>query len=193
MTRTSPRSLRITTSYNQPPWIVEWHESLDTTMERAKEIARSESSTGRVVVSDYQSQGRGTHGRTWVAPPGTCLMFSFVIHPRIAIPALATLPATIAATVRDALNTRFMANVTVDPPNDLTICGRKLAGVLCQSHLRGKNIEWVVCGIGLNTNLSATEVSVPDSTSLSIACGGHYSHRELLEYILTALDPLRQL
>ena len=120
-------------------------------------------------------------------------MFSFVIQPRITIPELATLPAMIAAMVRDELNSRFRANVAVDPPNDLTIRGRKLAGVLCQSHLRGKNIEWVVCGVGLNTNLSASDVSVPGSTSLSIACGGHYCHKELLEYLLTALDPLRQL
>ena len=193
MTETSPRTLRITTSDSRRAWHVEWHASLDSTMERASMLARLETDEDIVVVADYQHSGRGTHGRSWIAPRGSCLMFSFVICPRLEIADLLSLPLTIAATIRDEVNVRYRLDVELDPPNDLMIGGRKVAGVLCQSHIRGANVDWVVCGVGLNTNLSAQDVTVPDSTSLRIASGQIYQHEVLLGHLLGALDRIRDL
>lgn len=191
MTEMTPRKLKVTTNPNRPPWIVEWHPSLDSTMDRASELAASDPDHDHVVVADYQARGRGTRGRVWIAPPGTCLMFSFAIRRDIQIADLASLPGRIAASIADELNTRFDANVAVDLPNDLTIDGDKIAGILCQSRLRGGEIEWLVCGIGLNTNLSEAEVSVANSTSLAIKTGLAVDHEQLLQQLLSALDGYR--
>jgi BirA family biotin operon repressor/biotin-[acetyl-CoA-carboxylase] ligase len=120
-------------------------------------------------------------------------MLSFVLRPRIAISHLSELPLTIAEVLRDELNARYGLNAAVKLPNDLTLGGRKVGGVLCQSHLRADSVEWVVCGIGLNTNITEQELQVPGSTSLHIETGLTFDHEELLGHLLAALDRLRAL
>ena len=36
---------------------------------------------GAVLVTDYQSAGRGRLGRTWTAPPGTSIAMSVLVRP----------------------------------------------------------------------------------------------------------------
>lgn len=118
-------------------------------------------------------------------------MFSFMLANLISLQDLADLPLRVATVVAGRLNADFDLDVRVDPPNDLTIGGRKLAGTLCQSHLRGTDISWVVCGIGLNTNLSRDQIQVPGSTSLLIESGYRVDHEQLLGSLLEVLAPIR--
>lgn len=187
----SPRTLTIHSSQPGQPWRVEWHASLDSTMTRASEIAAPGGPAGRVVVADFQTQGRGTRGRTWLAPPGSCLMFSVVLKPGPSPETLTRMPYEIACALCDALNKRLGIGASVKAPNDVTVGERKLAGILCQSHIRSGRVEWVVCGIGLNTNLAATDAGVPGATSLLIETGETCRHDELLANLLGALEPFR--
>lgn len=192
MSETQPRILQIATSTSLAPWTVEWHRSIDSTMVRASELARAGASE-TVVVADFQSQGRGTRGRIWVAPRGTCLMFSVILRPSLSVAELAGLPVTIGRLLRCALVEQFGIGVEVDPPNDLIVNGRKLAGILCQSHLRSHDVAWVVCGVGVNTNLSEAQISIDGSTSLLLECGERVCHEDLLQCLLAAIEPVRRL
>ncbi len=161
-------------------------------MDRAAEVALAGGADGTVIVADFQARGRGTRGRSWIAPPGTCLMFSVVLQPTVGPGELGTLPLRIGRMLRAAIAGEYVPTVEVDPPNDLVVRGRKLAGVLCQSRVRAGNVEWVICGVGLNTNLVASELPVPESTSLAIETGCAVDHARLLGHLLNALTPLRQ-
>lgn len=193
MNETLPRNLKIASSSGLTPWNVEWYASIDSTMNRVIELARNGSDDNAVIVADYQTAGRGTHGRSWVAPPGTCLMFSFVLRPDMPLSELTHLPISIAETVMRQLIDCYHLDVAVDPPNDLTIGGRKVAGILCQSHLRAEHVEWVACGVGLNTNLQASQITIERSTSILIESGREVPHDQLLRRLLEALEPLRVL
>ncbi|CAN5530430.1 hypothetical protein BH23CHL2_BH23CHL2_11410 [soil metagenome] len=161
-------------------------------MNRATALAAGGVPEGTVVVADFQRQGRGTHGRTWSAPAGTCLMFSVLLMPDVAPSELSNLPSRLGCAIRDTLNDRLDLNASVKPPNDIMVGGNKLAGILCQSHIRAGKVEWVVCGIGLNTNLTSEQRSVPNSTSLTIETGDHYRHEELLDLLLASLEAFRR-
>jgi BirA family biotin operon repressor/biotin-[acetyl-CoA-carboxylase] ligase len=92
-------------------------------------------SIGSVVVTDHQTAGRGRLGRRWEAPPGSALLASFV-EPRRS---LASLRAGVAAARACGEQVRLKW------PNDLLLEGRKLGGILVETHG-----DSCVVGIGIN-------------------------------------------
>ena len=92
---------------------------------------------GSIVVADHQSAGRGRLDRRWEGPPGTALLVSFVLA-RNLNPVL-SLAAGVAAA--EACG----ADVRLKWPNDLLLGGRKLGGILVETHG-----EKAICGVGIN-------------------------------------------
>jgi BirA family biotin operon repressor/biotin-[acetyl-CoA-carboxylase] ligase len=169
------------------PWRIEWHTELPSTMTRARELAEAGAPAGTVVVADYQSEGRGTHGRTWLAPPGSCLMFTLIARPDIPIAVLTEIPMRISEAIATCLRADYGLECVVKPPNDILAGGRKLCGVLCTSHLVSERLEWLLVGVGLNTRMS--EVDRPMETVTSLAMEGVVfdSHGDLLRRVLGRL------
>lgn len=137
-------------------------------MTRARELAESGAPAGTVVVADYQTEGRGTHGRTWLAPPGTCLMFTLIARPEMPVDALPGISLRVSETIAACLRDEFGLVCDVKPPNDIMVDGKKLCGVLCTSHLVGDRVEWLLVGIGLNTRMTAADLPFETATSLAI-------------------------
>jgi BirA family biotin operon repressor/biotin-[acetyl-CoA-carboxylase] ligase len=187
----SPFRLEISTHPELEPWRVEWHAELDSTMERAAELARSGEPEGLVVVADFQRAGRGTHGRSWIAPRGTCLMFTFLLRPGIPPCELSGFPNRIAALAASRLSSETGLEIDVKPPNDLVVNGRKIAGILCTSHVIADEARWVACGIGLNTALARPDPDIPNATSLLLEGVPLRSHSDLLKCLLSCFHELR--
>ena len=62
--------------------ISEFYPQIGSTNDRALDWLAHSAPTGSVVVADEQTKGRGRLGRVWYAPPGTALMFSYLLRPR---------------------------------------------------------------------------------------------------------------
>lgn len=157
-------------------------------MDCATRLAESGAPAGTVVVADFQRSGRGTHGRVWQAPPGSCLMFTCLFRPEVTPAELAVLPARIAgeiaATLRDVCN----VPATVKLPNDVVVGDRKICGVLCTSRITGETVEWLLCGIGLNTWMTAEQLPLESATSLAIEGANPLpAHADLLDALLGRL------
>jgi BirA family biotin operon repressor/biotin-[acetyl-CoA-carboxylase] ligase len=157
-------------------------------MTRARELAESGAPAGTVVVADYQSEGRGTHGRTWLALPGSCLMFTLIARPKLPIATLTEIPLRISESIAACLLEEYGLHCDVKPPNDILVGGRKLCGVLCTSHLVGKRLEWLLVGIGLNTRMSESDRPMETATSLAIEGVVVAEHDDLLRLVLGRLD-----
>jgi BirA family biotin operon repressor/biotin-[acetyl-CoA-carboxylase] ligase len=168
-------------------WLIERHAVLPSTMDRARELAEQGAPAGMVVVADYQSAGRGTHGRSWLAPPGACLMFTVVARPALTPTALERLPFRVSTTVAEVLREHLGAACTVHEPNDIYLHDRKVCGVLCTSHIIGDQVRWVLCGIGLNTHMTPEQLPLETATSLAAAGLTVPSHEELLPLLLDGL------
>ncbi len=134
-------------------YAVEYHDSIDSTNRRARELA----STGArdiLVLADRQTGGRGRLDREWSSPSGG-LWCSLLFRPDrpVARMPLLTLAAAVATT-------RAVRTVGVDAgikwPNDLLVDGRKLAGILTESGGERRREPWVVVGIGVNANVART-------------------------------------
>ncbi len=128
--------------------------STDSTMERAAECLRAGDPHGTVVVSEYQSAGRGRGAnRRWTAPPGSSLLFTVLLRAafmpglRDAPGGIATLPLIAGLSAAEALDAAYGVAIRLKWPNDLYLHDRKLGGILCRYR-----DEAFLVGIGVNCN-----------------------------------------
>jgi len=93
------------------------------------------------VVADQQLAGRGRRGRVWQAPPGSSLLVSILVRPRMPQSLLATLSPTTAVATAEALRRVAPVAARVKWPNDVLVGGKKIAGILLESRARSGTSE----------------------------------------------------
>ena len=147
---------------------VEYHERIDSTQTRARELAKAGARSG-VVVANEQLAGLGTHGRPWHATAGSSLLASWIARPAPRSPALVAALAGVA--VARALDALGCEGARLKWPNDVELEGRKLAGALAHSTSdEGGGV--LVLGIGINVHQQRSDLPAEISgaaTSLAIA------------------------
>ncbi len=159
-------------------------EKVDSTMEVCHELARAAAEPGVVVVADVQSAGRGRQGRTWQAPPSTCLLFSVLLRPALARDQWMHVLWPLAVALQEATRRVTGLRAAIKWPNDLVLDGRKLGGLLAETAANG-----VVVGAGLNVNFSAADLSLDQpAATVSDALGRHVSRETLLIESLRSLQ-----
>lgn len=143
------------------------HDRLGSTNDEAKALAAGGAEEGTLVWALAQSQGRGRQGRAWVSLPGN-LYASIVLKPETRASVAAQLGFAAALAVREAcLDFVPDAAITFKWPNDVLLGGRKLAGILLESQLRGDGrLSWLVMGIGINLATYPATANYP-ATALS--------------------------
>ena len=123
---------------------------VDSTNERAKELAIAGAPGGLVVTADEQSAGRGRRGTAWFAPPRSCLLYSALVRP-FAAEQSALLPLAVPLAVCEAAEDVAPVRCQVKWPNDIWIDERKVAGVLVEAR---PDEGWAVVGVGLNVAIT---------------------------------------
>jgi len=103
---------------------------------------------GLTIVAEHQTQGAGRKGRSWLAAPGTSLLFTTILPEALPAADLWIVPFWVALAVRSALRDCGI-DATLHWPNDLLLERGKLAGILCASRVSG-DTAWVACGVGIN-------------------------------------------
>ncbi len=104
------------------------------------------------MVADHQSAGRGRRGRLWHSPPGLGLYVSVLLRPAAAVGEVTrwTLGAAVAAC--EACRALARCPAEIEWPNDLSVAGRKLGGILAELRSVGGATGEVVIGAGLNVH-----------------------------------------
>lgn len=174
-------------------WLVERHERVGSTMDVAAELASRGAPAGTVILAEEQTAGRGRAGRVWLAPPGTCLLFTVLLRPDLRVAQNPSLSRVIAERVAAAVQEVTGVASVVKEPNDLMVGGKKLAGILCQTSIRGDRLEYLLIGIGLNVNLEPDRLPFPTATSLLAETGVAWDRDRLLDAILRHLALEREL
>jgi len=144
-------------------------DTIDSTNEEAKRLARTAAEEGTLVWALEQTAGRGRRGRAWVSPPGN-LYTSLILRPQCPMDRAAQLGFVAALAVGDTL-----ASICRKPldalcykwPNDVLLRDCKVAGILLESELgEGKFPKFVVVGVGINLVSSPRETEFP-ATSIA--------------------------
>jgi BirA family biotin operon repressor/biotin-[acetyl-CoA-carboxylase] ligase len=167
-----------------------------STNDVAKEMAVDGAPEGTVVVADEQTAGRGRLGRRWLAPPGTCLLCSILFRPQLSPDQANRLTMLCAMAAADAIEQVSGLTMALKWPNDLVVesydarSWRKLAGILTETGMTGKQLDFVVVGIGLNVNVppDALPDLDPNATSILAQIGHEVSRASLLAALLEHIE-----
>jgi len=135
---------------------VEAHDTVTSTMDIARELARQGRGEGTVVVAKIQTGGRGRADSEWFSPRGGA-WFSVLLRPPIEAERshrVAFLGGLCACTVLREVCDLY---TVIRWPNDILFGGRKLAGVLGEA-FRTDDASYSIVGVGVNTNFSVSDL-----------------------------------
>ena len=152
---------------------------------------------GTVILTDYQSQGKGRLQRKWEAPPQTSLLFSTLFRPDWPAQQANWLTMLAALAVVETIEIETSLTVGIKWPNDIVIqldgTWYKICGLLLEGDMdKNGRLQTAVIGIGLNINIPATALpeAVTPPTSLQIAIGQPVLRLPLFLAILQRLETL---
>lgn len=138
-------------------------DSLDSTNEEAKRLARSGTGHGAVIWAKKQTAGRGRMGRQWVSEEGN-LFVSVLLKPEKPLALFSELSFVAACAVHETLEAIVpeSAELACKWPNDILLSGKKLGGILLESFQAGETGDsWVVVGVGVNVDSYPEDAEFP--------------------------------
>jgi BirA family biotin operon repressor/biotin-[acetyl-CoA-carboxylase] ligase len=156
-------------------------DEVDSTNRIAKELALAGAEEGTVVIARTQYHGRGRFDRIWQSPEGGVYL-SIILRPRKSTQKISLLPFVAALAIARTINL-YSLNSTIKWPNDALVNGKKIAGILLESEIKGHEVIYVVVGIGLNLNIDRKDLSPdiqPRSTSMFHELGAPVDYHEFL-------------
>jgi len=172
------------------PFDVEYHERIDSTNRRARELA-GEGESDVVVLANEQTGGRGRLDREWASPSGG-VWASLVLRPDLPPARVPLLTLAAAVAITDAAREAGV-DARIKWPNDVIVPEddgyRKLAGVLTEMRGEADRVAWAVVGCGINVNVDGDALP-PTATSVR-AEAGDVSRRLFCQRVLERFAELR--
>jgi BirA family biotin operon repressor/biotin-[acetyl-CoA-carboxylase] ligase len=168
-------------------------QETSSTSDILDKLARDGLREGVVIFAEAQTRGRGRLGRTWVSPAGKGLWFSVLLRPAMRPQATTRLTVAAALAITRAIRSELPLRPEIQWPNDVTIHGRKIAGVLTEMSGELDRVRHVNLGIGINVNLASEDLT-PEirgtATSLRLALGRSADRPALAAAVLRELDAI---
>lgn len=160
-------------------------EETESTNSYLRDLLKSQHlEEGSVVVTDFQTAGRGQVGNSWYSDKGDNLLFSLLIYPT-GIPANEQfiISRMVSLAIKNTLD-QFADDIRIKWPNDIYWKERKIAGILIENSLQGKVIENSIIGIGLNLNQQIFPVELPNPVSLRQITATEQDKNYILDLLL---------
>jgi BirA family biotin operon repressor/biotin-[acetyl-CoA-carboxylase] ligase len=127
-------------------------ETVSSTMDAARVLAKSAAPHGTVITADFQEAGRGRLNRSWKADRGSNLIFTIILNFPISIPKALTLKAGLALSLAiEDLAPALKGRAEIKWPNDVMLLSpktgtaKKAAGILAEAEG-----DTVYIGAGVN-------------------------------------------
>jgi BirA family biotin operon repressor/biotin-[acetyl-CoA-carboxylase] ligase len=166
--------------------LIHHYDSVGSTMDVARDLARRGCAHMSVVVAEAQTQGRGRLQRQWHSSRGG-LFFTLVLRPAIAPTASPKIGLAAALFLSETLQAHWGLPAQVKWPNDVLINGCKVAGMLAEMEAEADRVTFINIGLGINVN-NALPDDVPHATSLKAEFGQPLSRKDVLLKYLDAVE-----
>ena len=135
------------------PWKehLHWFDSIGSTNDEARILAKNGAPHGTVLVADHQTGGHGRMGRSFHSPEGVGIYMTMILRPNCAPGDLMHLTCATAVAMCEAVEHATGLRPGIKWTNDL-VCGkRKLGGILTALGLTPKGmVDFAIIGIGIN-------------------------------------------
>ncbi len=117
----------------------------------AKFLANHNATEGTVLISEIQTNARGRLGKKWEAPEGGIWM-STILRPNVPTVRIGLITLATGVAIAKAIRS-LGVDARIKWPNDVLIRGNKISGVLTEVNATFNEIDWIVVGIGIDSNL----------------------------------------
>jgi BirA family biotin operon repressor/biotin-[acetyl-CoA-carboxylase] ligase len=142
---------------------------------------------GTVVSAAYQSAGKGYGDASWESEAGRNILASIYLkEPCIPVEKQFYLSKVTSLAIRDILKA-FCKETRIKWPNDILVRDHKIAGILIETIIEGKDLKSAVIGIGLNVNQEHFSPHIPAPTSLMLETGQGADVKRLLQVLINCL------
>ncbi len=162
-------------------------KSVNSTNDIAIKLIRKNNVRPTVVVSEKQTSGKGTMGKKWVSIKGNLFITIFfkLDQLKIDFKQFAIINALI---IKRIISKKVSKEFKVKWPNDILYKKRKLCGIL-QEVIYHKRINYLIVGIGLNTNIAPKNKKFA-STSLKNIIKKKIDNKLILKSIVKGYEKL---
>ncbi len=138
---------------------VRFYKNLESTNDKAKEIAIVTNDEISLIACSVQRGGRGRMGRSFESENDKGVWCSFILKPHIE-PENALLITIAAATaVSRTIETAYGVKPGIKWPNDIIINNKKVCGILSEMNCETNSINYIILGIGINISQSHEDFS----------------------------------
>lgn len=170
--------------------VIHFHDEVTSTNDLARELAEGGAKEGTVVIANSQTGGKGRLDRTFSSPKGG-IYLSVIFRPDESIEELSALPLVMGLSVSKAVQCTVFKEVKLKWPNDVLLDNRKISGILLTSSMKGRTVEYVIVGIGVNLNTEMSDLPEEISEiagSLSGSCGKMLDPNEFTRDLIYFID-----
>ena len=172
---------------------VRFFPEVDSTNDVAFRLAAKGAPEGVVVIADAQRGGKGRLKRRWLSPPGCNLYTSVVLRPPLNAAAASQITLVAGVALAEFLSQYCPGYVSLKWPNDVLIRGAKVSGILTEMKTAGRDVEFVIVGIGVNINVAkdaSAGALTQAATSLREETGREISRLDFTAGMYEALERL---
>lgn len=136
---------------------VYYFDSIDSTQNHAIKIASDKTNNGAIIIAEKQTSGKGRLDRKWISPKGG-IWLSIILHPKFDISVITLFPIASALALSNAIEKTLNIKSELKWPNDITIKGKKVAGMIVDASLESNKIENLILGVGINFNVDIKQI-----------------------------------
>ena len=159
-------------------------EVISSTNDYARDLLKEKTpEEGTIVLTNYQTKGKGHDGNTWESKAGENLLMSIILYPDfLEVSKQFDLSMAVSLGITDALKELLPEeSFLLKWPNDIYHENNKLGGILINTEIIGEQFSYVIAGIGLNINQTDFSSSIPNPVSLRQIANKKFVPGELAE------------
>ena len=161
------------------------YKKVKSTNDIALKLIKKKITNATLIITEKQTNGRGRVGKKWISKKGNLfisLFFKFD-HKKINFKQFAILNAYL---LKKVISKIILKKIKIKWPNDLLYNDQKFCGIL-QEVIRFNNLDYLIVGIGLNTNVDPQNKSFK-STSLKNILNKKIDNKKILKNIIIAYE-----
>lgn len=136
---------------------VYYYDVIDSTQRIATNIAKDKSNFGSVIIAESQTLAKGRQGRRWISPKGGIWM-SIILETKFDIYKITLIPFAVAIALANAIDKTLGIKTKLKWPNDVTLDGKKVAGIIIDASIESTKIESVTVGVGINFHVNVKQI-----------------------------------
>lgn len=159
---------------------IHYFNSLPSTNDYAKDLAKENAPEYSLVIADTQTHGKGRMGRTFVSPSGVGIYMSIILYPKTTLKTSQLITSCVAVGISKAIDNICKCNSKIKWVNDIFLNDKKISGTLTEGAIdfETNSFKYAIVGTGINVRstrnifndeLSEIATSIEDVTGLKVS------------------------